>query len=251
MCAGHYTPGACTSNSIPGRGSRADRKGVEKNGLGVFILLVGCPPIGGRKDSSRGVWGLSRVGFLQAQPYKWRRTKRLVTAQRRKFSAQARPDSSRSSPSTYHYLPRKNLPLKGVWGGSRRNAFLVVRLFGRLSHSAKTCPEKAAPSPWGFWRVDGEIGRQVAGGKGVADSGSLAKGGKTVGDLTPRPLPREPGLSVANAWAGGGGTSTSGGGLAAGGSIKLLLPGSPDQPQRARLKWFRGAPTSNDGDVSS
>ena len=236
---------ACRNAKHALRRLRACHKGrlsTQQNHLHGAPGFVASPP---------PLTPLSRVGFLQAQPYKWRRTKRLVTAQRRKFSAQARPDSSRSSPSTYHYLPRKNLPLKGVWGGSRRNAFLVVRLFGRLSHSAKTCPEKAAPSPWGFWRVDGEIGRQVAGGKGVADSGSLAKGGKTVGDLTPRPLPREPGLSVANAWAGGGGTSTSGGGLAGSGSIKLLLPSSPDQPRRARLKWFRGAPTSNDGDVSS
>ena len=38
--------------------------------------------------------------------------------------------------------------------------------------------ERTLESP----RVDGEVGRQVAVGKGVADSESLAKGGKTVGE---------------------------------------------------------------------
>src|SRR5262245_37941683 len=40
--------------------------------------------------------------------------------------------------------------LRGGGGGRRRNAFLVGRLFGRLRHSAKTSPEKAAPSPGDF-----------------------------------------------------------------------------------------------------
>src|SRR5262249_49521935 len=74
-------------------------------------------------------------------------------------------------------------------GGWRRNVFLAVRLFGGLSHSAKTAPGKAPPSPWGFWRVDGKTGRQVAGGKGVAESESPAKEGKRLARELPDNYP--------------------------------------------------------------
>src|SRR5262249_5168098 len=77
-----------------------------------------------RRRRVAGVSELSRVGFLEAEPYKWRGVKRLVTAERRKFGAPARPDSSRSSPSTYCYLPRKNLPLKGVSEEVGKRTFL-------------------------------------------------------------------------------------------------------------------------------
>ena len=48
----------------------------------------------------------------------------------------------------------------------------------RLSDNCPLMLERTLESP----RVDGEVGRQVAVGKGVAESGFLARGGKTVGE---------------------------------------------------------------------
>jgi hypothetical protein len=95
----------------------------RENGLGAFIPWVGGAPRGGRKDSSRGVWG-------------------GVATQR-------------------------------ISGSPGLRALEPVR---------QIFPGKGPTRPWGFWRVDGRTGQEVVGGKGVAESPSLATGGQTVGE---------------------------------------------------------------------
>jgi hypothetical protein len=65
-------------------------------------------------------------------------------------------------------------------------AYYLISCLGPLRASGalrQNLPQKGPSRPWGFWRVDAKTGQQVAVGKGVAESESLAKGVKMVRGL--------------------------------------------------------------------